>query len=221
MKDIDIKKWIIKLLPLAIFFYLASKAGQAFRLAEGADMSARILNIGGGFSSAFSNPLLSFHPQDLIVGLVGAGIIALMLQQKRANAKKYRRGIEYGSARWGTPADIKPYIDPVFDKNVLLTQTERLMMNSRPKNPAHARNKNVLVIGGSGSGKTRFFVKPNLMQMHSSYVCTDPKGSILVEMGDFLQNKGYTIKVLNTIDFGKSMGYNLCYAIKGLEKQAY
>ena len=176
MSDIDIKKWIFKLLPLAIFFYLASKAGQAFRLAEGADISARILNIGGGFSAAFVNPLPSLHPQDVIVGLVGAGFIAIALQMKRANAKKYRRGIEYGSARFGTPADIKPYVDPIFEKNVLLTQTERLMLESRPKNPAHARNKNVLVIGGSGSGKTRFFVKPNLMQMHSSYVCTDPKG---------------------------------------------
>jgi len=178
MKDLDIKKLIIKLLPLAVFFYLADKAGQAFRLAPGADMSAKALNLSSGFSAAFSNPLPSFHPQDLIVGLVGAGIIALMLQMKKANAKKYRKGVEYGSARWGTPADIKPFTDPDFDKNVLLTQTERLTMNNRPKNPAHARNKNVLVIGGSGSGKTRFFVKPNLMQMHSSYCVTDPKGSL-------------------------------------------
>jgi type IV secretion system protein VirD4 len=141
-------------------------------------MSAKLLNLSSGFSAAFNNPLPSIHPMDMLIGAIGAGIIALMLQQKKANAKKYRKGTEYGSARWGTPADIRPFISPDFDSNVLLTQTERLMLDSRPKNPGHARNKNVLVIGGSGSGKTRFFVKPNIMQMHSSYCITDPKGYI-------------------------------------------
>jgi len=208
MKHIDVKKLIILNLPFVLFFYLADKAGQAFRLAYGADISAKVLNIGGGFAAAFQNPLPSFHPQDLLIGLIGAAFIFLALQIKKQNAKKYRKGIEYGSARWGTAADIAPYIDPVFENNVILTQTERLMMNSRPKNPGHARNKNVLVIGGSGSGKTRFFVKPNLMQMHSSYVITDPKGSVLTECGKLLQRGGYEIKVLNTINFAKSMKYN-------------
>jgi type IV secretion system protein VirD4 len=153
MKNVDIKKLVITGLPFALFFYLADKAGQAFRLAEGADISAKILNLNSGFAAAFANPLPSFHPQDLIVGVIGAAVAAFMLWQKKQNAKKYRKGMEYGSARFGTPADIKPYIDPVFDNNILLTQTERLTMNSRPKNPAHARNKNVLVIGGSGSGR--------------------------------------------------------------------
>ena len=213
MSNIDVKKLIIKILPFVIFFYLGDKAGQAFRLADGADASAKILNLSAGFSTAFANPLPSFNPQDLIVGAVCAGIIALMLQQKKANAKKYRRGSEYGSARFGTPDDIKPFIDPDFDKNVLLTQTERLTMNNRPANPAHARNKNVLVIGGSGSGKTRFFVKPNIMQLHSSYCITDPKSTVLLEIGQLLQRGGYDIKFLNTINFQKSMKYNpvLCY----------
>jgi type IV secretion system protein VirD4 len=213
MKDLDIKKLIIKILPFVIFFYLADKVGQAFRLADGADMSAKILNLSSGFSAAFGNPLPSFHPMDLLVGAIGAGIIALMLQQKKANAKKYRKGTEYGSARFGTPADIKPFIDPDPENNVILTQTEKLTMNSRPPNPAHARNKNVLVIGGSGSGKTRFFVKPNLMQCMSkpypvSFCCTDQKGTILLECGQLLQRAGYEIKIMNTINFGKSMKYN-------------
>jgi len=174
--SIDIKKIIIKNLPFAVFFYLADKIGQSFRLASGADISAKVLNLKTGFAAAFANPLPSLYLQDLIVGVIGAALIALALHMKKQNAKKYRKGIEYGSARWGTPADIAPYIDPVFEKNVILTQTERLMMESRPKNPANARNKNVLVIGGSGSGKTRFYVKPQIMQMHSSYTVTDPKG---------------------------------------------
>ena len=213
MKNIDAKKLIIKALPLILFFFLFNKTGQAFRLAQGADMSAKLLNIQGGFAVAFANPLPSFHSQDSIVGLAGAAFIVLALQIKKQDAKKYRRGVEYGSARWGTPADIKPYIDPVFENNVLLTQTERLMMSSRPKNPAHSRNKNVLVIGGSGSGKTRFFVKPNLMQCTSkdypvSFCITDPKGTILLECGKLLQRTGYKIKILNTINFAKSMRYN-------------
>jgi len=208
MKSIDIKKLIIRGLPYVLFFYLADKCGQAFRLAIGGDISAKVLNLQSGFAAAFISPLPSFHLQDLLVGVIGAAIIALALQMKRANAKKYRKGIEYGSARWGTPADIAPYIDPVFDNNVILTQTERLTMNSRPKNPAHARNKNVLVVGGSGSGKTRFYVKPQIMQMHSSYCVTDPKGQILIEVGELLRRGGYEIKTLNTINFAKSMKYN-------------
>lgn len=213
MKSIDVKKLVILNLPFALFFYLADKAGQAFRLAMGADISAKVLNLQGGFAAAFKNPLPSFHPQDLLVGVVGAAILFLGLQIKKQNAKKYRKGIEYGSARWGTAADIAPYIDPVFDNNVILTQTERLMMNNRPKNPAHARNKNVLVIGGSGSGKTRFFVKPNLMQCQSkdypvSFCVTDPKGTILIECGQLLRRSKYEIKILNTINFAKSMKYN-------------
>ena len=208
MRNVDIKKVIIKLLPFVMFFYLADKVGQAFRLANGTDISAKVLNLSSGFSAAFKNPLPSFHPQDLLVGAIGAALIAVALQIKKQNAKKYRRGIEYGSARWGTPADIAPFIDPDFYNNVILTQTERLTMNSRPKNPGHARNKNVLVIGGSGSGKTRFFVKPNIMQMHSSYVVTDPKGTVLLEVGQLLQRGGYEIKILNTVNFAKSMKYN-------------
>ena len=150
----------------------------------------------------------SFHPADLLVGLIGAVVIRLIIYTKGKNAKKYRKGMEYGSARWGTAEDIKPYIDPVFENNVLLTQTERLMMSNRPKNPKYARNKNILVIGGSGSGKTRFFVKPNLMQLHSSYVVTDPKGTLILETGSLLVRAGYKVKVLNTINFKKSMHYN-------------
>ena len=208
MKNIDIKKLIIMNLPFVVFFYLANKAAQAFRLADGADFAATVFNLNTGFAAASANPLPSFHLLDLIVGVVGAVLVALILHNKKKNAKKYRKGIEYGSARFGTPADIKPYIDPVFENNVLLTQTERLMMESRPKNPAHARNKNVLVIGGSGSGKTRFFLKPNVMQMHSSYVITDPKGTVLLEVGQLLKDNGYDIRVLNTVNFGKSMKYN-------------
>jgi type IV secretion system protein VirD4 len=213
MGSIDVKKVIILNLPFVLFFFLANKAGQAFRLADGADASAKILNIQSGFSAAFENLFLSLHTQDFIVGIIGAAIVALILHMKKQNAKKYRKGVEYGSARFGTTADIKPFIDPVFCKNVILTQTERLTMESRPKNPAHARNKNVLVIGGSGSGKTRFFVKPQLMQGHSSYCITDPKAQILIETGTLLRSMGYELKFLNTINFGKSMKYNplLCY----------
>jgi type IV secretion system protein VirD4 len=176
MKNVDIKRFVIMALLYVLFFWLADKCGQAFRLSLGADISAKIINLQGGFAAAFVNPLPSFHPQDLIVGVIGAAIVALMLQSKKANTKKYRKGMEYGSARFGTAKDIAPFIDPDPDRNVILTQTAQLTMNNRPKNPAHARNKNVLVIGGSGSGKTRFFIKPNLMQMHSSYVVTDPNG---------------------------------------------
>ena len=204
----EIKKQIILHLPYLAFIYLFGKVGQAFRLAQGADISAKLLHIGQGFSAAFASAAPSFHPTDLLIGLAAAVIIRLVVYSKQKNAKKYRKGMEYGTARWGTAADIKPFIDPVFDNNVLLTQTERLMMSNRPKDPKNARNKNILVIGGSGSGKTRFFCKPNIMQLHSSYVITDPKGSLICEVGQLLQRAKYRIAVLNTINFSKSMHYN-------------
>ena len=204
----EVKKLILLNLPYLVFVYLFGKVGQAFRLAQGIDLSAKLLHIGQGFTAAFSSAAPSFHPVDLLIGIAGAVIIRLVVYSKQKNAKKYRKGMEYGTARWGTPADIKPFIDPVFENNVLLTQTERLMMSNRPKDPKNARNKNILVIGGSGSGKTRFFAKPNIMQLHSSYVITDPKGSLLCEVGQLLQRAKYRIKVLNTINFSKSMHYN-------------
>ena len=204
----EIKKQIILHLPYLAFAYLFGKVGQAFRLAQGADISAKLLHIGQGFSAAFASAAPSFHPTDLLIGLAAAVIIRLVVYSKQKNAKKYRKGMEYGTARWGTAADIKPFIDPVFDNNVLLTATERLMMSNRPKDPKNARNKNILVIGGSGSGKTRFFCKPNIMQLHSSYVITDPKGSLICEVGQLLQRAKYRIAVLNTINFSKSMHYN-------------
>ena len=205
----EVKKLLILNLPYLLFVYLFDKVGAAIRLSPGADASGKLLHLGEGFSAAFSSIAPSFHPADLLIGMAGAVIVRLVVYFKGKNAKKYRKGMEYGSARWGGAEDIKPYVDPVFENNVLLTQTERLTMNSRPKQPKYARNKNILVIGGSGSGKTRFFVKPSLMQMHSSYVVTDPKGTVLLECGKLLQQKGgYRIKVLNTINFKKSMKYN-------------
>lgn len=173
-----IKKLIILNLPYLVFVWAFDKAGQAFRLAGGADLSAKILDLGTGFAKAFESMAPSFHGADLFVGITGAPAVRLMVYFRGKNAKKYHQGVEYGSARWGTAADIEPYMDQEFDNNVLLTMTERLTMSSRPKEPKYARNKNILVIGGSGSGKTRFFVKPNLMQLHSSYVVTDPKGTL-------------------------------------------
>ena len=208
MKQINYKKLILPNIPYVVFVYLFDKVGQAVRLAPGADISAKLLYITQVFSAAVENALPSVYPLDLLVGIVGAVIIRLIVYVKGKNAKKYRKGAEYGSARWGNAEDIKPYIDPDFQNNIILTQTERLTMNSRPKQPKYARNKNVVVIGGSGSGKTRFFVKPNLMQLHSSYVLTDPKGTVLIECGKLLQRAGYRIKVLNTINFKKSMHYN-------------
>ena len=202
------KKIILSSVSYLFVALFATKLGLAGRLAEGADASAKLLNLLDTLAVAFSSPAPSFHPFDLCTGLVTAGILRGIVYVKSKNAKKYRKNEEYGSARWGTQEDIAPYIDPVFSKNVLLTQTERLTMNNRPKDPRTARNKNVLVVGGSGSGKTRFFIKPNLMQCHSSYVVTDPKGSILIECGKLLQKEGYRIKVLNTINFQKSMHYN-------------
>ena len=204
----EIKKLLILNLPYLLFVWLFDKVGAAVRLSLGADASAKLLHLGDGFTAAFSSIAPSFHPVDLLIGIAGAVIVRLIIYVKGKNAKKYRKGMEYGSARWETAEDIKPYTDPVFENNIPLTQTERLTMNSRPKQPKYARNKNILVIGGSGSGKTRFFVKPSLMQMHSSYVVTDPKGTVLIECGKLLQRGGYRIKVLNTINFKKSMKYN-------------
>ena len=206
------RKWLHELPYLLIALY-ATKIGQAWRLAEGTDAAHKLLSLMDSLSASFASPLPSFELHDLCIGLLLGACFRLFIFIKESEKKKYRKGREYGSARWGTPEDIKPFIDPVFANNVILTQTERLTMSSRPKNPAYARNKNVLIIGGSGSGKTRFFVKPNLMQCVSdkypcSFVVTDPKGSILVECGSLLQRSGYRIKVLNTINFKKSMNYN-------------
>ncbi|MCL2775445.1 MAG: type IV secretory system conjugative DNA transfer family protein [Oscillospiraceae bacterium] len=205
---IDTKKIIIQFLPFVIMGLFATKLGQAYRLAYGTDFADKLTNIGGGVSLAFKNAMPSFHPFDLMIGMIFGGIIKAVVYFKGKNAKKYRKDVEYGSARWGKPDDIKPYVDPIPDNNMILTATESLTMNSRPSNPKYARNKNVLVIGGSGSGKTRFFVKPNIMQMHSSYVITDPKGTLVMECGKMLEDNKYRIKILNTIDFKKSMKYN-------------
>ena len=204
----NIKKLILTNLPYVLFVYPFDKVSQAFRLAPGADLSAKILSIGDGFASAFSSLAPSFHLLDLLIGIAGAVIIRLVVHFKGKNAKKYRHGVEYGSARWGTPADIAPFVDEDFFNNIPITQTERITMSSRPKQPKYARNKNILVIGGSGSGKTRFFCKPSLLQCHSSYVVTDPKGTILNEVGRLLERKKYRIKSLNLINFKKSMRYN-------------
>ena len=228
MKD-KLKKYLLPNLPYLFFVYLFDKLCQAVRLAPGLDVSEKLLHIGQGFQTAFASSAPSFHVLDICVGIFGAILVRLAVYLKAKNAKKYRRGVEYGSARWGRPEDIAPYIDPVPDWNIPLTRTESLTMTSRPKQPKYARNKNILVIGGSGSGKTRFFVKPSIMQMHSSYVITDPKGQLLKETGKMLlhgapkldengkpvrDSRGkviyepYRIKVLNTINFSKSMKYN-------------
>ena len=205
-------KKLIKLLALYLPYLLlglvATNFGEAWRLAEGKELGDKIMSMMGTIPVAFANPLPSLHPLDLLVGLCcGAGLrLAVYLRGK--NAKKYRHGMEYGSARWGTPKDIEPFMAPKFADNIILTKTERLMMSNRPPDPKNARNKNVLVVGGSGSGKTRFWLKPNLLQCHSSYVVTDPKGSIVVECGNALLKKGYKLKILNTINFSKSMHYN-------------
>ena len=206
--DKKLKKKLLLNAPYILFVYLFDKVAQGIRLAPGADASQKLLHLADGFGSAFASPLPSFHPIDLLIGIAGAVIMWVVVYVRGKNAKKFRKNTEYGSARWGTPEDIKPYMDPDFRNNIILTQTERLTMNSRPKDPKTARNKNVLVIGGSGSGKTRFFVKPQLMQLHSSYVVTDPKGSLLVECGRLMERAGYKIKVFNTINFKKSMHYN-------------
>ena len=207
------KKLLIQTLPYAVICLYATKLGEAWRLAEGRDAARKLLHYMDGLKTAFQSPFPSFHPSDLLIGTLFALAFWLFVYSKRQNRKNYRKGVEYGSARWGTAQDIKPFMDPKFENNVILTQTERLTMASRMPNPAHARNKNVLVIGGSGSGKTRFYVKPNLMQCTSkdypcSFVVTDPKGTILIECGKLLQAQGYRIKVFNTINFKKSMKYN-------------
>lgn len=198
------KKVIIANAPYVLFFWLGDKLGYSLRVFEGNKISALMK----GIAELFKSPLFSFNPIDMLIGATAAVAIKGILYIRSKNAKKFRKGIEYGSARWGTAEDIKPYMDAEFQNNILLTNTERLTMSSRPKNPKHARNKNVLVIGGSGSGKTRFFIKPNLMQLHSSYVVTDPKGTVLIECGRLLEKAGYEIKSLNTINFKKSMHYN-------------
>ena len=208
MNKPDVKKLILLNLPYVFAFYFADKIAAVFRLAPGTEFIDKLTNGFAVFGTTFANPLPSFHPVDLLIGLVAGALLKLAVYVKGKNRKKFRQGEEYGSARWGKPEDIKPYTDPEFSNNVILTQTEFLTMNSRPKQPKYARNKNILVIGGSGSGKTRFFVKPNLMQMHSSYVVTDPKGTVLVECGKMLEKGGYVIKSLNTINFRKSMHYN-------------
>lgn len=201
-------KLLALFLPYILLGLAATNFGEAWRLAEGKELGDRIMSMMGTFPLAFANPLPSLHPLDLLVGLCcGAGLrLAVYLRGK--NAKKYRHGREYGSARWGSAKDIEPFQAPKFEDNILLTKTERLMMNSRPADPKNARNKNVLIVGGSGSGKTRFWIKPNLLQMHSSYVLTDPKGTTILEVGNAFVQKGYRIKVFNTINFKKSMHYN-------------
>ncbi len=208
MNSTKIKKTLIKLLPYIIVGLVCTNLGEAWRLAGGADMGKKMLSFFSMVGVAFGNPLPSLHPLDLLVGTICGGGLRLAVYLRGKNAKHYRHNEEYGSARWGTHADIEPFMDPKFENNVILTATERLMMSNRPKNPANARNKNVLIVGGSGSGKTRFWLKPNLLQMHSSYVVTDPKGTIVLECGHALQKNGYEIRILNTINFKKSMHYN-------------
>ena len=204
----DTKKLVLLNLPYIFVGYFCDKVAWMWRVSEGTNASDKMMAVMNRFDKLFANPLPSFHPRDLLIGVAGGIALRLVVYYKAKNAKKFRQGVEYGSARWGNAKDIEPYMDSVFENNVLLTQTERLMMSGRPKEPKYARNKNILVIGGSGSGKTRFFVKPNLMQMHSSYVVTDPKGTVLVECGKMLKRGKYKIKVLNTINFAKSMHYN-------------
>ena len=207
-KSLNIKKFLLPNIPYVFIALFATKLGQAWRLAPGTDFSGKALHLMEGFAAAFQSALPSFHPIDLCAGVAAALLIRLIVYVKGKNAKKFRKNLEYGSARWGKPEDIAPYVDPKFENNVILTQTERLMMSNRPKDPKTARNKNVLVVGGSGSGKTRFFIKPNLMQLHSSYVVTDPKGSIAVECGKLMLRNGYKVKIFNSINFKKSHHYN-------------
>ena len=202
------KKLLILNLPYFIAGLVCTNLGEAWRIAEGADMSEKLLGFLSALGAAFSNPMPSLHPMDLLIGVCCGAGLRLAVYLKGKNTKKYRHGMEYGSARWGTQKDIEPFEDPVFANNVILTRTERLMMGNRPKNPANARNKNVLVVGGSGSGKTRFWLKPNLLQCHSSYVVTDPKGDIVIDCGQALLKNGYSIRIFNTINFRKSMHYN-------------
>ena len=216
LQGVQPKKLLPKLIPFAIVFYLIDKSAWLYRHCTGDSVITRLMVLLQNFGLAFQNPLPSIHLMDMGAGVIAAAAFYAILYFRHKNAKKYRPGEEYGSARWGGPKDIEPYIDPVFENNIILTQTERLTMSSRPKNPKYARNKNVIVIGGSGSGKTRFYVKPNLMQMpkNVSYVVTDPKGTIIIECGKMLVNEGYVVKVLNTINFRKSMHYNPFHYIR-------
>ena len=209
-KKKNLKKLLILNIPYIIVALFATNIGEVFRIAGGTNASEKVQSVvlDGCFGKAFANPLPSLHPIDLLVGIAIGAILRLAVYIKGKNAKKFRHNVEYGSARWGTHADIEPYMDPVFQNNVILSQTERLTMESRPANPKYARNKNVLVVGGSGSGKTRFVLKPNLLQMHSSYVITDPKGTVVNECGMALLKNGYRIRIFNTINFKKSMRYN-------------
>ena len=208
IRQIKIKKLLLPNLPYIFIGYFVNKLVQAYRITNGADILEKIFKLSESINTVFKAPLPSFNGIDLLSGIIGAVLVRFFVYQKSKNAKKYRKGIEYGSASWGTHKDIEPFMNPVFQKNIPLTQTEWLTMESRVYPPKNARNKNIIVVGGSGSGKTRFFVKPSLMQMHSSYVVTDPKGTILVECGKMLADNGYTIKVFNTINFKKSMRYN-------------
>lgn len=208
MRNINLKKIIVPNIPYVVIGIMATKIGQAVRLAPGSGFEGKALHIMEGLTLAFEDIIPSFHIFDIIVGATIAAGIRLAVYVKSKNAKKYRKNEEYGSARWGTHDDIAPFQDPVFQNNVILTQTESLMMSNRPKEPKNARNKNVLIVGGSGSGKTRFWIKPNLMQCHSSYVVTDPKGTVAIECGKMLEKEGYKIKIFNTINFKKSFHYN-------------
>lgn len=210
MKKINMKKLLILNVPYFLIGAIATNLGEAWRIAEGTNMSEKLqgMVIGGAFGTAFSNPMPSIHPIDLLVGIAVGGALRLAVYLKGKNAKKYRHNVEYGSARWGTHEDIEPFIDKDFSNNVILSQTERITMNGRPPEPKYARNKNVLVVGGSGSGKTRFFIKPNALQMNSSLVITDPKGTVVNEIGTALMKNNYRMKIFNTINFKKSMHYN-------------
>ena len=213
MRQVNLKKYVLPNLPYLFVGLYATKLGQAWRLSSGTEFADKVLHLMDGFAAAFQSAAPSFHPSDLLVGLCCGAALRLAVYLKGKNAKKYRHGTEYGSARWGTAKDIQPFVDPVFENNTILTQTEQITMNNRPKDPKTARNKNFLIIGGSGSGKTRFWLKPNLMQCDSetypcSFVVTDPKGSIVVECGKMLRRKGYRIKIMNTINFKKSHHYN-------------
>ncbi|MDL2234610.1 type IV secretory system conjugative DNA transfer family protein [Christensenellaceae bacterium OttesenSCG-928-L17] len=213
MKQINIKKLVLPNLPYVLIALFATKIGQAYRFAAGSDFATKIPNIMDGFAAAFQTITPSFHPMDFLVGAACGIALRLAVYIRGKNAKKYRKDVEYGSARWGNAEDIKPYVDPKPENNIILTKTESLTMNNRPKSPKTARNKNVLIVGGSGSGKTRFWLKPNLMQCQSkdfpvSFVVTDPKGTVVLECGNMLRRNGYKIKILNTINFKKSMRYN-------------
>jgi type IV secretion system protein VirD4 len=208
MNTDNLRRYVLPNLPYVPVFWFADKLGEAWRLAPGEDALDKMIYGISILNTVMANPLPSLHSKDLLTGIAGTAALYATVYFKKKNAKKWRKDREYGSARWGTPADIKPYMDENPDQNIILTATEGLTMNSRPKKPKYARNKNVLIVGGSGSGKTRFWLKPNLMQLHSSYVITDPKGTLILECGKLLQRNSYRIKILNTIDFSKSMHYN-------------